>query len=788
MFRLIKFGKCFAIILLLNFGLFYSLSVVAADAPETDAISLQRLTPEQVDSLMARLSDEQVRSLLVAELHKDVPDLKKEEKKAGGVYGIFVGWLQMMNREAGDIDRRADLIRDRIGQAPADLREVALKVGGEKGWAGFRLSLLIIAGILLASYGAELLFRAVTRKTRGEFLEKDIPQLRGLLRFWAADLRMLPCLVDIFVFIIAALLFFVFIPGFHRPEMRMFFLALLVPFALVRFFSVLSYLVYAPKVPSLRLLPVTDTTAVFLHRSTLFFISFVTFVIMFLAFISQMGVPHETIILAQLAAGTILILALGVMVLSKRKTVAGVILAGIARNPESSWLRTRFASFWHVLALSYLFFVWMAGTVQVISGTMKSGAFLLSLLVVPIFLVLERLGRWVVMTIIDTLRIYNINEEVERQVALAEEGKRESRESIEQKLIENKNLIIHRANRFMRLVILIAVACWLLALWGYNIPYASGLIRAIFESLVTLMLGLIAWKFFSGFIERKIKESLPEKETKEEQDEEWGGAAKVGRSYTLLPMVRKFIGTVLVVMVTLIILSSLGVNIGPLLAGAGVVGIAIGFGAQKLVSDVLSGFFYLLDDAFRVGEYLQAGSISGSVEAITLRNVMLRHHRGMLQIVPYSELGSITNFMRGGIVVKFNLEFPYDTDIEKVRKIIKKVGQEMLEDEELGKDFIRPLKSQGIREITSSVMVIRVKFTAKPGAHFVIRREAYQRITEALMAKGIHYAHRKVIVELPEGKETDGADRQKIAEAGAAAGLAAMTDDEAQKEEQDNKG
>ena len=237
-------------------------------------------------------------------------------------------------------------------------------------------------------------------------------------------------------------------------------------------------------------------------------------------------------------------------------------------------------------------------------------------------------------------------------------------------------------------------------------------------------------------------------------------------------------GTVLSVMVTLIIVSSMGVNIGPLLAGAGVIGLAVGFGAQKLVSDVLSGFFYLLDDAFRVGEYLQTGNVSGTVESITLRNVMLRHHRGMLQIVPYSDLGSITNFMRGGMVVKFNLEFPYGTDVDLVRRIIKKVGQAMLEEDEFKDDFIQPVKSGGVREITNSVMVIRVKFTAKPGAHFVIRREAYRRITEALMAKGILYAHRKVIVELPENVGAETTDRQKVAEAGAAAGLDTMEEDE----------
>lgn len=241
---------------------------------------------------------------------------------------------------------------------------------------------------------------------------------------------------------------------------------------------------------------------------------------------------------------------------------------------------------------------------------------------------------------------------------------------------------------------------------------------------------------------------------------------------TLLPIVRKFVGIALVVMVALTVLSSLGVDIGPLLAGAGVIGLAVGFGAQKIVSDIFSGFFFLLDDAFRVGEYLTAGSISGTVEKITLRNLMLRHHRGMLQIVPHSELGPITNYMRGGIIEKFSLDFPYDADIDKIRKIIKRVGQEMLDDPELGPNFLKPMKSQGVREITNSVMTIRVKFTARPGTHFVIRREAFRRITLALNAKGIYYAHRKVIVDLPQ-PPAEPADAAQTAALAGAAGAAA---------------
>jgi small-conductance mechanosensitive channel len=156
----------------------------------------------------------------------------------------------------------------------------------------------------------------------------------------------------------------------------------------------------------------------------------------------------------------------------------------------------------------------------------------------------------------------------------------------------------------------------------------------------------------------------------------------------------------------------------------------------------------------------------------------------MLQIVPHSELGTITNFMRGGIIEKFNLDFPYDADIDKIRKIIKKVGIAMMDDPEFTDDFLAPVKSQGVREISNSVMTIRVKFTARPGKHFVIRREAFKRITEALNAKGIHYAHRKVIVDIPQTANDSATDSQTITQAAGAAVERAIAE-EAQNQKQE---
>ena len=112
---------------------------------------------------------------------------------------------------------------------------------------------------------------------------------------------------------------------------------------------------------------------------------------------------------------------------------------------------------------------------------------------------------------------------------------------------------------------------------------------------------------------------------------------------------------VLTVMAALMALSALGVQVGPLIAGAGVVGVAIGFGSQTLVKDVISGVFFLLDDAFRVGEYIESGSIRGTVEGFSLRSIKLRHHRGYLHTVPFGSLDKITNYSRDWVIDKVTL-------------------------------------------------------------------------------------------------------------------------------------
>ena len=264
-------------------------------------------------------------------------------------------------------------------------------------------------------------------------------------------------------------------------------------------------------------------------------------------------------------------------------------------------------------------------------------------------------------------------------------------------------------------------------------------------------------------------------------DEDGLGGLVTSRFGTLLPLMRGFVLSVLAIITIMVVLSSMGIDIGPLLAGAGVAGIAIGFGAQALVRDIISGVFFLIDDAFRVGEYVEFGEIRGQVEKISIRSMRLRHHRGAIHTVPFGELRSITNYNRDWAIYKQEFRLPYDTDTEVVRKIIKKVGLALLEHPELGEKFIQPLKSQGVFRIEEGALILRTKFMCKPREQFVIRKAVFQDVKNALYAAGIELAQRRVQIEWNgHGQTEDGGQPagqpsgQAIAAAGGA-GLIAST-------------
>lgn len=285
--------------------------------------------------------------------------------------------------------------------------------------------------------------------------------------------------------------------------------------------------------------------------------------------------------------------------------------------------------------------------------------------------------------------------------------------------------------------VIVGASILLLRLWGIDplaAPSEGGLgtlLPGLVEAGIITVIGIALWRASAALITRNAGG---------EGDTDDGGDGMGGegsRLETVVPMLRGFAFAVIGVTTAMTALAAMGVNVGPLIASAGVVGLAVGFGAQKLVSDVISGLFYLFEDAFRLGEYIVTDGGKGTVERISIRSARLRHHNGPIYTIPFSAMGTIQNHSRDFVVMKFSFQVPEDTDVEMVRKLVKKAGAELSSDPELEGKLISPLKSQGAVSIQGRSFEIGCKFTARPGQQFLVRRKAYVALQRALRNAGI---------------------------------------------------
>jgi len=302
-------------------------------------------------------------------------------------------------------------------------------------------------------------------------------------------------------------------------------------------------------------------------------------------------------------------------------------------------------------------------------------------------------------------------------------------------------------SRGLRALFIIGAA-WLIS-WAWDVDLVAltrsdnlttRLLRGALNAVVIVLIADFVWHVLKALIDRKLTEAKSPGHPDSEE------ARRHTRLRTLLPIVRNLLFIVLAAMAVLMALAALGIDIGPLIAGAGVVGVAVGFGAQTLVKDVISGMFYLLDDAFRVGEYIQSGNYKGTVESFSLRSVKLRHHRGPLYTVPFGVLGAVQNMSRDWVIDKLTVGVTYDADLEKAKKLIKQIGKELAEDPEFAPHILEPLKMQGVDAFGDYAITIRMKMMTKPGEQFVIRRRALAMIKKAFDANGINFAFPTVTV------------------------------------------
>ncbi|CAN7418498.1 mechanosensitive ion channel family protein [Phyllobacterium sp. LjRoot231] len=293
------------------------------------------------------------------------------------------------------------------------------------------------------------------------------------------------------------------------------------------------------------------------------------------------------------------------------------------------------------------------------------------------------------------------------------------------------------ARQTARFAILIGTVAMVSTLWAT--PLAMGLgfqlrsvTREAFEITVIALLAAFLWNVIGTVTSRALQGVHPA--LAPDNDALDAPRSRLG---TIVPLISGVGKSSILALALLSVLISFGVNVWPLITGLSVFGLAIGFGSQTLVKDVVSGLFFLIDDAFRFGEYIETSGAKGTVEKISIRSVSLRNSRGSIATVPYGQIGKIQNFSRDWAIEKLTFRVAFDTDVDLVRKLFKKIGQDIAANPELAPDLIEPFKSKGIGDVEDGTLIIKASFTARPGKQSMIRRTVLMAVQSAFRENGI---------------------------------------------------
>ena len=225
------------------------------------------------------------------------------------------------------------------------------------------------------------------------------------------------------------------------------------------------------------------------------------------------------------------------------------------------------------------------------------------------------------------------------------------------------------------------------------------------------------------------------------------------RTQTLGSIVRYVLIIAVLVVAAMMILKEFGVEIGPLLAAVGIVGLAVGFGAQSLVKDVISGFFILLEDQIRVGDVVQVSGKGGLVEKISLKTVMLRDLAGNVHYVPNGQIDVVTNMTKEYSRFVFEIGVAYREDVDEVISIIKGVDEELRNDPDYKEDILQPLEVLGLDQFASSAVIIKARTTTKPIKQWRVAREFNRRLKKRFDERNIEIPFPHVTLYMGQDKK-----------------------------------
>jgi len=713
-------------------GAFAAVPCGAADPPPASVTPTppSTLTRDSARDLLSRMSDTEVRKMLLEQLDRAAAPASPAKTADGR---DMAGMAGMVGQKSGTVRERLAALTAAFVALPSTLREAGARLASGAGALSLAALLGYLAVMLIVGWILERVYHYALRDYRTRRLQTPATTFSSCAIQLA--LGLLLDLGGIVVFALGALA--VCLARWLEDEMqRVSVLVLVIAIVVVRVTALVARFLLTRTTEHDRLLPFADAAA----RTLRWFVVAVAVLystgLVMTAFAGE-GVIDATTMSAIRAAFWIvgLVIALTATWLVRRP-IAELIRGSSPRGSLAAWA----ADLWAVAATAYFVVLWAGEMSSLLAGTsMATGSGFASVLIV------------MAMPIVDMALCRALDAWAERQRA----------ECATPGIIAAYQPIFRRV---IHIVVIVAGAIVVARIWHLDLFHIAerSLGGRIASSLLGIGLVLLAaymtWQITKMAIERRLQ-------VEGERAED----VPATRVRTLLPILRATILVTIFVMASMSILAALGVDILPLLAGASVVGVAIGFGSQTLVRDIVSGAFFLMDDAFRLGEYIEVGDAKGRVEKINVRSVFLRHHRGALNILPYGEIKRLRNTSRDWQVHVMEFHLTYDTSMVQVKKIIKQIGEELSADPDYASDILQPLKSAGVMAAEDSGVLVRAKFTSRPTNNaWVVRRMAYDKIIRAFRASGIKFAHRQVTVNVPSN------DPEVVAAAAAGAAAAAI--------------
>jgi small-conductance mechanosensitive channel len=667
------------------------------------------VSPQQIKSLIKSLEDPAQRAKLISQLQALV-QVQERAAPESAVKSATGQLLQALSSRIASFGQRILEIASSINQFPRLVSWVRQQISVPRArqlWVQVLTNLALVLGI---GYLAFFVLRVVLARPHRSLAARKPETLGGRLSLLLLGLWL--DLIPVAGFALGAYLSLGLLDP--RERVRLVALAWINASIIVRLVLALGRLVFAPTAAGLRPVPMTDETANYADiwlRRLVFMPVYSYFALQAAVLLGLPALAYE----ALLRLLGLLVLALVIVLIFQNRAAVAQRIRGreSAERLALGGFRKRLARSWHVVATLYVGLLYGMWALDV------PGGFLFVSKATVLTAVALLVGR-----IVDRL--------LERFLG---GGFR-----ISEDLKARFPGLDARANRYLpavrgvaRFAVYGLVGLAVLEAWGINtfgwLASEPGrvLTAAAVKVLTIVVASLALWELTSSLIEGYLAE----------QDRFGRNRVRTARTRTLLTVARNGLLIVLTVVSSLLVLSELGVNVTPLLAGAGVVGLAVGFGSQKLVQDLITGVFILFEDLFAVGDVIKVGDQAGVVERMSIRNVRLRDLSGTVHTIPFSAISTVSNLTKEFSYYLFNVGVAYREDVDEVMEVLRAIGQEMQGDPDYRHLILEPLEILGLDTFADSAVIIKARIKTLPIKQWTVGREFNRRMKRRFDELGI---------------------------------------------------